>query len=133
MRDDMPLRNDPAPLSAPVTEDVSARDQIARLVADFRDLVAHELAYYKARFAYGSTIAKWTGIYVAVALFALFGTVIALILGLLLILAQAIGAPAATAVVTLGFAGIALLFAHLARRSARNLSFPELGGGERDG
>jgi small-conductance mechanosensitive channel len=133
MHDDMPLRNDPAPLSAPVTEDVSARDQIARLVADFRDLVAHELAYYKARFAYGSTIAKWTGIYVAVALFALFGTVIALILGLLLILAQAIGAPAATAVVTLGFAGIALLFAQLARRSARNLSFPELGGGERDG
>jgi hypothetical protein len=129
MQDELPLDSDPAPIS----EELSARDQITRLVADFRGVAADEIRYYKARLAYSSSVAKWTGIYVAIALFALFGTVVALILGLLLILSAWIGAPAATLVVTLSFAGIALIFAQMARRNARNLSFPELKNGGSNG
>jgi small-conductance mechanosensitive channel len=131
--DNVPLISDPAPVADPVTEEVSPREQITRLVTDFRTVAADELAYYKARFAYSTAVAKWTGIYVAIALFALFGTVVALILGLLLILAAWVGAIAATIIVTLSFAGVALLFAQMARRNARNLSFPEIDGAKTDG
>jgi hypothetical protein len=109
------------------------RDQVKQLVSDFRTLAAAEFDYYRARFAYSRTVAKWTGIYVALALFALFGTVVALILGILLSLASAIGPLWATVLVTLIFTGLTALFAILARRSSRNFSFPELGEGEQDG
>jgi uncharacterized protein YacL len=109
------------------------RDQVKQLVSDFRTLAAAEFDYYRARFAYSRTVAKWTGIYVAVALFALFGTIVALIIGILLSLASAIGPVWATVLVTLIFAGLTALFAILARKSSRNFSFPELGEGEQDG
>ncbi len=124
MSDDLHLTNDPASLP----ETVSPRAQVAQLVDDFRTLAADEMGYYKARLVYSTAVAKWTGIYVAIALFALFGTVVALILGLLLILATWIGAGAATIIITLSFAAFALLFAQMARRSARNFSFPEIDG-----
>jgi uncharacterized membrane protein len=113
--------------------EMSPRDQITQLASDFRTLATAEFDYYRARFAYSRTVAKWTGIYVAVALFALFGTIIALILGILLSLASAIGPLWATVLVTLIFIGLTALFAILARRSSRNFSFPELGEGEQDG
>jgi hypothetical protein len=109
------------------------RDQVKQLVSDFRSLAMAEFDYYRARFAYSRTVAKWTGIYVAVALFALFGTIVALILGILLSLASAIGPFWATMLVTLIFAGLTALFAILARKSSKNFSFPELGEGEQDG
>ncbi len=109
------------------------RDQVKQLVSDFRSLAAAEFDYYRARFAYSRTVAKWTGIYVAVALFALFGTIVALILGILLSLAAAIGPIWATILVTLIFAGLTALFAVLARKSSKNFSFPEIGEGKQDG
>jgi uncharacterized protein YacL len=109
------------------------RDQVKQLVSDFRSLAMAEFDYYSARFAYSRTVAKWTGIYVAVALFALFGTIVALILGILLSLAVAIGPLWATVLVTLIFAGLTALFAILARKSSKNFSFPELGESEQDG
>lgn len=109
------------------------RDQVKQLVSDFRSLAAAEFDYYRARFAYSRTVAKWTGIYVAVALFALFGTIVALILGILLSLAAAIGPIWATLLVTLIFAGLTALFAVLARKSSKNFSFPEIGEGKQDG
>lgn len=112
---------------------MSPRDQITQLASDFRTLAAAEFDYYRARFAYSRTVAKWTGIYVAIALFALFGTIVALILGILLSLSAVIGPLLATLVVTLIFAGVTALFAALARRSSRNFSFPELGESEKDG
>jgi uncharacterized protein YacL len=113
--------------------EIPPRDQVKQLVSDFRTLAAAEFDYYRARFAYSRTVAKWTGIYVAVALFALFGTIVALILGILLSLASAIGPVWATVLVTLIFAVLTALFAILARKSSRNFSFPELGEGEQDG
>jgi ATP/ADP translocase len=113
--------------------EMSPRDQITQLASDFRTLAAAEFDYYRARFAYSRTVAKWTGIYVAIALFALFGTIVALILGILLSLSAVIGPLLATLVVTLIFAGVTALFAALARRSSRNFSFPELGESEKDG
>lgn len=109
------------------------RDQVKQLVSDFRTLAMAEFDYYRVRFAYSRTVAKWTGIYVAVALFALFGTIVALILGILLSLAAAIGPLWATVLVTLIFAGLTALFAILARKSSKNFSFPELGEGDQDG
>ena len=85
------------------------------------------------RFAYSKTVAKWTGIYVAIAVFASFGMVVALILGLLLSVATVIGPVWATITVTLIFAVFTAVFAILARRSSRNFGFPELGEAEQDG
>jgi hypothetical protein len=112
--------------------DISPRDQVSRLISDFRLLANAEIDYYRARFAYGRSVAKWTGLYVALTLFAVFGVVVALILGLLMALSDAIGPLAATACITIGFAIVAFVFAVLARRSGRNFAFPELHDGPSD-
>lgn len=106
--------------------ELTPREQVVRLIADFRNLAASEYDYYRARLAYSKSVAKWTGFHVAVALFALFGSITAFILGLLLILSSIFGPVIATLSVTTGFTIIAFLFATLARRSSRNFSFPEL-------
>ena len=120
-----------------VDADISARDQATNLLSDFRSLASAEFDYYRARFAYSRSVAKWTGIYVVMALFMLFGAVVALILGILLSLSAAIGPVWATLAVTLTFIAATAIFAILARRSSRNFSFPELGEdrgeGEHDG
>ena len=113
-----------------IDANISARDQVTNLMSDFRSLASAEFDYYRARFAYSRSVAKWTGIYVAMALFALFGAVVALILGILLSLSAAIGPVWATVAVTLVFIATTAIFAILARRSSRNFSFPELGEGE---
>ena len=113
-----------------IDADISARDQVTNLMSDFRSLASAEFDYYRARFAYSRSVAKWTGIYVAIAVFALFGAIVALILGMLLSLSAAIGPVWATIAVTLTFIAAMAIFAILAHRSSRNFSFPELGEGE---
>lgn len=113
-----------------IEKDLSPREQVGQIMSDFRNLATAEFDYYRARFAYGRTVAKWTGIYVAIALFASFGTIVALILGILLSLAAAIGPVWATLVVTLIFAAVTAVFIVLARRSSRNFNFPELNNNE---
>ncbi len=102
-----------------------AREQVARLVGDFRVMANAEVNYYRARLSYSAGIAKWTSLFVALALFSLSGAIIALILGLLLALSQTIGFLAATLCMTVGFILIAVLFAMIARNNVRKLSFPE--------
>lgn len=123
--DDVPLNNvsnDPVSIET----EVKLRERIKHIIFDFRDLVETELGYYRARFIYSQALAKRTIIQIAVALFALFGTIVAFILGTLLILASFIGPLFATICITFTFATVTIYFAILARRNSRNFSFKEL-------
>ena len=118
-----------------MTEDVSEFDemdaeeqgvvksQLTTLVTDFRSLAAAELEYIKARAAYSGRIAKWTGIYIILALVAVSGALIIIALGSLQLLAEQIGLLAATIAISAGLILFAVLCARLARRSALKLVF----------
>ncbi len=105
---------------------LSAREQLAMLARSGRNLLEAEIDYIRGRMSYSGQIVKQAGLLGVLSLFSLFGTVIALILGILLIISSYIGPIIATITVTLTFAALALLFAFLARRSARLLAMPEL-------
>ncbi len=122
------MKNDVADpeMPSPADPETSASDHVAKLVSDIRVLAASEIDYYRARLAYGRSVAKWTGLYLALSLFMLFGAVVGLILGLLITLSQLIGAFLATISVFIGSLIIGFIFALLARRSSRNFQFPEL-------
>jgi uncharacterized protein YacL len=109
---------------------VSVRADMAQLAGDFREFISAEMQYYQARLKYSTSIAKWTGVYLAVALFAALGAIVALILGLLLIISAFAGPIWATLIVTVTFAGVGVLFAVLAQRTTRKFKFTELS--ERD-
>ncbi len=102
------------------------REQISSLVANARLLMAAEIKFYRERFLYSQAILKRSGLFGALALFFLFAAVVALVLGILLILASWAGPEIATITATLGFVATAALFAWLARAKLRKLSFPEL-------
>jgi hypothetical protein len=104
----------------------SAREQLTMLVQSGRQLIESEIAYIQGRMIYSGQIVKQAGLLGALSLFSLFGAVIALILGILLVISSYIGPEIATLAVTISFAACALLFALLARRSARKLAMPEL-------
>jgi Putative Actinobacterial Holin-X, holin superfamily III len=109
-------------------EPIQPREHVARLVGDFRVMAEAEVNYYRARFSYSAGIAKSTSLFVALALFCVMGAVTALILGLLLALAEVIGFIGATFCMTLLFIVVAALFAMAARNNVRKLSFPEIEG-----
>ena len=110
-----------------VTEEQSelslVKEQLGALVADVRHLAAAEIEYIKLRAAYSGNLAKWIGIYGGIAAAFAFCTIIALILGLLLIAAHYLDPVSATAIVTLTFGGIAIIAALLAKSKAKQLSF----------
>lgn len=106
------------------------KSQLATLVSDFKSLAAAELEYIKVRAAYSGKIAKWTGIYVVLALVALSAMLIILALGSLLMLAEYVGMLAATLIMAVAFGVIALLCALLARNSASKLVFKASEGGD---
>jgi hypothetical protein len=124
------MKNDAADseMSSPADPEISASDHVANLVSDLRVLAASEIDYYRARLVYGRSVAKWTGLYLALSLFMLFGAVVGLILGLLITVSQVIGAFLATIAIFIGFLIVGFIFALLARRSSRNFQFPELSG-----
>lgn len=103
----------------------SARAQVSALVSDVRTLAEAEWEYAKARLTYSGGIVRKAGVYALLAILTLSGAAIALIVGLLLIIAQYWGAWAATAVVVLGCTAIAILCAIMARRTARHLHFSD--------
>jgi hypothetical protein len=115
--------------SIPPDEDTIAqptpRVQIAGLVSDVRLLAESEWEYAKARLHYSGGIIRKAGIYVILAVLALSAAAIALILGVLLIIASYWGLWVATISVVLMFSIAAYLFAVTARKTARNLSFNE--------
>lgn len=99
--------------------------QLAGLANDFRQLATAEIEYLKLRMSYSGQVAKWIGIYSGLAIFAGLCTLIALVLGLLLIISVYLGPVWATIIVTLVFASTALLAASLAKARARDLTFGE--------
>jgi uncharacterized membrane protein YdjX (TVP38/TMEM64 family) len=100
--------------------------QVSRLVGDFRSVAFAEFDYYRDRISYSAGVAKSTGILVALTLFCLFATVVALILGVLLAVGHALGFVLGTLIIVGVFAASTLLLAWLARKSGRRLAFPEL-------
>jgi uncharacterized membrane protein YdjX (TVP38/TMEM64 family) len=105
------------------------REQISGLVANARLLMDAEIKFYRERFLYSQAIIKRSGLFGALALFFLLAAVVALVLGILLILASRVGPEIATIVATLGFVATAGLFGWLARTKLRRLSFPEFAEG----
>lgn len=101
----------------------SPREQIAGLVVDVQSLAQAEWNYAKARLSYSGGIARKAGLYALLAVVALSSAGVALILGILLIIASYFGPWIATASVVIVSVSAAFLFAVSARNTARNLSF----------
>ncbi len=99
---------------------------MAKLAVDFREFLHAELRYYRSRLHYSASVARWASLYLFVALAAVAGAFIALILGMLLALAQWLGAIWATLIVCGGFLMIGLAFAFLAKSIVKKMQFPEL-------
>lgn len=119
------MENDSIP---PIVHDdapTSPRDQIAGLVSDVQSLAQAEWDYAKARLSYSGSIARKAGLYALLAIVALSSAGVALILGILLIVASYYGPWIATASVVIVSVMLAFLFAISARNTARNLSFTE--------
>ncbi len=103
----------------------SPREQIAGLVSDVQSLARAEWHYAKARLSYSGGVARKAGLYALLAIVALSSAGVALILGILLIVASYYGPWIATASVVILSSLAAFLFAISARNTARNLSFTE--------
>lgn len=97
-------------------------EDVRQLVDDGRTLVEAELAYQKSRAVVAGMAAKSIAGWLALGLVLLFFALMALVLGLILVLAQAIGAAAATLVVVLGLLAMGLLSGMVALRRWKRAS-----------
>lgn len=125
------MNNDPALLeddliTADVPEAASARQQLKIVADDVRSLIDSEISYYKNRLTYTGEVAKWTGLYLLIAACALFGGVVALILGILLIATIYLGPVWATLLVTVAAIATAIIFALIARSKSRDFYVSEI-------
>lgn len=105
----------------------SPREQIAGLVGDVRGLALAEWDYAKARLSYSGGVVRKAGIYAVLAVLAVSAAMIALVLGLLLIVASYFGPWVGTFAVVIAFVLIAALFGLAARKTAQKLRFDEIG------
>jgi hypothetical protein len=119
------MENDSIPPTLHKNEQPTPRAQIAGLVSDVQSLAQAEWDYVKARLSYSGSVARKAGLYALLAIVALSSAGVALILGILLIVASYYGPWIATASVVILSSLAALLFAIIARNTARNLSFSE--------
>jgi uncharacterized membrane protein len=112
---------------ADVTEGevISPLGQVRNLIEEVRALAEVEVDYVKARISYSGGILRKAGLFALLALLFLSSAVIALIIGLLLIVANYWGPIVATLVVVALFATAALGAALYARNTARKLKFEE--------
>lgn len=99
--------------------------QISALVDDVRSLASAEWEYAKARLSYSGGVVRKAGAFALIAMVAVSGAAIALILGLLLIIGQYFGNIAATIIVVLFFTAIAIICGILARNTARALNISD--------
>ncbi len=110
------MADDQPPLIAEDAAERSLVDDVRQLANDGRTLLEAELAYQKSRALVAGQAAKgvagWGALALAMVLFAL----MALVLGLVLVLAEAIGALWATLAAFLGLLGIAALCGWIAIR-----------------
>lgn len=113
MADDVP------PLIAPSTGDAATRslvEDVKNLVEDGRTLVEAEVAYQKSRAAVAGAGAKGIAGWTLLALALIFFTLMALVVGLLLALAPAMGSWGALLTVVLGLLTSTALSAWVALR-----------------
>lgn len=113
------------PLIADAPDDAAERslvDDVRELVADGRTLLEAELAYQKSRAALAGRTAKSMAGWIALALSLVFFALMALVMGLLLILAPLIGGLGATLAVVLGLLGAAGLSGWVAARRWQAMS-----------
>ncbi len=98
------MEQSPPPLTQEQPVDAAERslvDDVRELVNDGRTLLEAELAYQKSRAALAGRTAKSMAGWIALALSLVFFALMALVMGLLLILAPLIGAVGATVLVIL--------------------------------
>jgi hypothetical protein len=103
----------------------SPRSQIAGLVSDVQSLAQAEWDYAKKRLSYSGGVARKAGIYALLAIAAFSSAAVALVLGILLIVASYWGPWIATASVVIVSGLAAFWLAMTARNTARNLTFAE--------
>lgn len=109
----------PPPLTAETASDAAQRSLVEdarRLVDDGRTLLEAELAYHKARAAVAGEAARGVAAWGALALALAFFALMALVVGVLLGVAQLLGYWAATAIVVLA---LLLIAGFAAMRAAR--------------
>ncbi|WP_309751402.1 phage holin family protein [Novosphingobium sp.] len=113
------MNDESPPLIAEHGDDPAQRslvDDVRQMVSDGRTLLEAELAYQKSRAAVAGVGAKGVAVWGALALALVFFTLMALIVGALLVLAHYLGPVLATGMVT-GVLLMATLGAALAARS----------------
>ncbi len=101
-------------------------EQITLVLDDVRALVKAELRYFQSRLDYSRYVMKWSLLFGAIAILALSGAAIALILGALLTLAPHIGPGWATFVTVAGFLVIGLTSGFAARHWMKKVHFTEI-------
>lgn len=106
--------------------DVTPTEQVSKVVDDFRALVRAELNYFRSRLDYSGQVLKRSALYGGIAIFALFGAVIALATGSVMTLATLVGPGWATLAVTLALVIIGSIFGVQARNWVRKVYFPEI-------
>lgn len=110
------MADDQPPLIAENAAERSLVDDVRQLANDGRTLLEAELAYQKSRALVAGQAAKGVAGWGALALALVFFALMALVLGLILVLAEAIGALWATVVAVLGILVFAALCGWIAAR-----------------
>lgn len=111
-------------------DELPAREQVARVLDDVRELVRAEIGYYLSRIDYSRHVVKWSWRFAAISTFAFGGASIALVMGLVMTLSPHVGPLAATLIVTFSFALVGAVAGFKAREWIRKIYFPELDGGD---
>lgn len=110
------MADDQPPLIAEDAAERSLVDDVRQLASDGRTLLEAELAYQKSRALLAGQAAKGVAGWGALALALVFFALMALVLGMVLVLAEAIGALWATIAAFFGLLAIAALCAWIALR-----------------
>lgn len=110
------MADDQPPLIAENAAERSLIDDLHQLAGDGRAMLEAELAYQKSRALVAGQAAKGVAGWGTLALTLVFFALMALVLGLVLALAEAIGALWATLAAFLGLLGLAALCAWIALR-----------------
>ena len=119
------MEQSPPPLTNEEPVDAAERslvDDVRELVTDGRTLLEAELAYQKSRAALAGRTAKSMAGWIALALSLVFFALMALVMGLLLILAPLIGGLGATLLVVAGLLAAAGLSGWVAARRWQAMS-----------
>ncbi len=119
------MEKDSIPAEPLEQEAPSPAEQVTALFVEVRNLAAAEVEYAKARLSYSGGVLRKAGLLALLSLLALSGAAMALILGLLLIIASFFGPIIATLVVVTTFAVATWALGIAARNTSRNLKFDE--------